>query len=66
MSKRIKYFAGSLAVAALALLASAATQPRAEALTMCTKISCTNNLQCNVPACGDAGFCNSTHHCIPE
>lgn len=64
MSMRIRYLAGSLAVAALALLA-AATPARVEALTMCTQISCTSSLQCNVPACGGAGFCSSTHHCIP-
>ena len=54
-----------LVVTALALRGSAAAPPRVERLTDCNKISCTNNLQCNVPVCGDAGFCASNHHCIP-
>jgi hypothetical protein len=64
MSKRIKYLAGSLAVTALALLASTAAPQRAEAALRCGDIFCNNSSPCNVPACGDVGFC-SNHHCVP-
>jgi hypothetical protein len=62
--KRMKYLMGALIVTALALLASAATPPRAEALILCNQIFCNNSSVCNVPACGDVGFC-SNHHCVP-
>lgn len=64
MSKRIKSLIGALAVTSLALVTSAAVPPRAEALTQCNQISCTTSTNCNVPACGGAGFC-SNHHCLP-
>jgi hypothetical protein len=62
MSKRIKYLVGTLVVTALALFASAT--PRAEAQTRCNQIFCTSSAPCNVPACGDVGYC-SNHHCVP-
>lgn len=65
MAKRIKYLAATLVVTALALLTSAVAPPRAEAVTMCNMIFCTNSTPCNVPACGDAGFCSNNHHCLP-
>ncbi len=63
MTQRIKYLVGALALTALALLTSAAPHP-AEATTLCGQIYCTNSLPCDVPACGDVGFC-SNHHCVP-
>ena len=64
MPKRIKYLAGTLVVTALTLLTSAVAPPRAEAVTMCNQIYCTSSAPCNVPACGDVGYC-SNHHCLP-
>jgi hypothetical protein len=63
MTQRIKYLVGSLVVTTLALLTSAAP-PRVEAATLCSQIFCNNSVPCNVPACGDVGFC-SNHHCVP-
>ena len=64
MQKRLMLI-GALVVTALALLASVAAPPRVEALTQCNQISCTSSSSCNVPACGNAGFCASNHHCLP-
>ena len=65
MQKRFKYLAGALVVTALALVSSAVAPPRAEAALLCSQISCTNSIPCNVPACGNVGFCGVNHHCVP-
>jgi hypothetical protein len=64
MQTRFKYALGALVLTIAALMAS--ETPRAEARLLCSQISCTNDLPCDVDACGGVGFCGVNHHCVPE